>query len=220
MKAAIFDMDGVLIDSEPLHFESDRRTLAEVGVALTFEDMKRFIGVPDHETYAVLVKEHNIDASVEELLVRQVVHKEKIFQEETLEPMEGLVELLEFLRERHWPLAVASSSKRAFIEKILTRLNIRSFFSAVVGGDEIKRGKPDPEIFLAAATLLGKEAKECMVVEDSTHGVAAGRKAGMYVYGLINPNSGDQNLEQAHAIVASLKEVQIHLKTNSLDEWI
>jgi beta-phosphoglucomutase family hydrolase len=217
LKAVIFDMDGVIIDSEPLHFESDRRTLETYGVQLDFDGMKRFIGVPDAQTYEILIQEHHIQASVEELLKKQIELKETVFRQVQLEPMEGLLELLDALETWGFKIGLASSSKKAFIEYVLDRLGIQHRFQAVVSGEETQRGKPEPDIFLEAARRLGCAPHQCAVIEDSTHGVQAGRRAGMFVYGIHNPNSGEQDLSQAHLQVHHLKTVKEHLSSISLD---
>ncbi|QSX07536.1 HAD family phosphatase [Alkalibacter rhizosphaerae] len=217
IKGVIFDMDGVIVDSEPLHFESDRRTMAEVGVDLIFEDMKPYIGTPDRQTYGALKQKHGLTETVEDLLEKQKKHKEAVFKEVSMKPMEGLMELMDHLKGQGFKIGLASSSKKKFIRHVLDQLQITSWFDAVVSGEDPKRGKPEPDIFLMAAAWMGCEPEACIVIEDSTHGIQAARQANMFVYGLYNPNSGEQDLSRAHMIVSSLGEILIHLKTNSLD---
>lgn len=219
MEAVIFDMDGVIIDSEPLHFESDRRTLEEFGVDLHFEETKAYIGVPNRETYLFFKKKFNISAPLEELLEKQMVHKMHVFEEEVLSPMDGLLPLLAFLDQRRIKIGLASSSRRAFIETVLRRLHLEQHFAVVVSGEDVIRGKPDPDIFLKAAALLKCHPSECIVIEDSANGVKAGLAAQMFVYGMHNPNSGKQDLSGAHVQVGVLKEVQKHMDSILLDGY-
>lgn len=219
MKAVIFDMDGVIIDSEPLHFESSRMTMGEYGVKLCFEDMKEYVGVSSRETFAVLKRKFGIEDTLEALLKKQAIHEMEVFEEERLEPMRGLVSLLEYLEVRNMKTALASSSRRELIETVLKGLGMVKHFGAVVSGEDVERGKPEPDIFLKAASMLGCKSKNCIVIEDSAQGIQAGLAANMFVYGVHNPNSGYQDLSKAHMQVGSLKDVQAHLDSILLDGY-
>lgn len=219
MKAVIFDMDGVIIDSEPLHFESDRRTLEEFGVDLHFEDTKAYIGVPNRETYLYFKKKFNISTPLDELLKKQAIHKMRVFEEELLKPMDGLLSLLSFLDKRSMKIGLASSSQRVFVQTVLRRLRLERRFTVVLSGEDVQSGKPEPDIFLKAAALLKCDPAECTVIEDSANGVKAGRAAQMFVYGIHNPNSGEQDLSGAHVQVGVLDEVQKHMEAILLDGY-
>ncbi len=197
-------MDGVIIDSEPLHFESDRMVMREFGVELTDEDLNRFVGVANPQMWAELKDKYSINITIEELLERQHASKLKLLEERELETISGIDELISDLQKKGIAIALASSSSREFIELVLKKLGITECFQVIVSGDEVEKGKPEPDIFLKAAELLKVSPENCIVLEDSQHGVNAAKKAGMKCIGFINPNSGNQDLSKADKVVSTL----------------
>lgn len=121
--------------------------------------------------------------------------------EEALRPVAGVTDLLDALRTINLRLAIASSSSRDMIELAMNKADLASYFEAVTNGNEVTQGKPDPEIFLVSAEKLGVPPEECIVIEDSPHGISGGKAAGMTCIGFKNPNSGDQDLSNADLTV-------------------
>lgn len=197
-------MDGVIIDSEPLHFESDRMVMREFGVELTDEELNRFVGVANPQMWAELKDKYNINLTIDELLERQHANKLKLLEESQLETISGIDELISDLQKKGIAIALASSSSREFIELVLKKLGIIDCFQVIVSGDDVEKGKPEPDIFLKAAELLKVSPENCIVLEDSEHGVNAAKKAGMKCIGFINPNSGNQDLSKADKVVSTL----------------
>ena len=197
-------MDGVIIDSEPLHFESDRMVMREFGVELTDEELNRFVGVANPQMWVELKDKYSINITIEELLERQHASKLKLLEERELETISGIDELISDLQKKGIAIALASSSSREFIELVLKKLGITECFQVIVSGDEVEKGKPEPDIFLKAAELLKVSPENCIVLEDSQHGVNAAKKAGMKCIGFINPNSGNQDLSKADKVVSTL----------------
>ena len=197
-------MDGVIIDSEPLHFESDRMVMREFGVELTDEELNRYVGVANPQMWAELKDKYNINLTIDELLERQHANKLKLLKEIQLDTISGIDELILDLQKKGIAIALASSSSREFIELVLDKLGITECFQVIVSGDEVEKGKPEPDIFLKAAELLKVAPENCIVLEDAEHGVNAAKKAGMKCIGFINPNSGNQDLSKADKIVSTL----------------
>ena len=131
--------------------------------------------------------------------------KKEVFRD--LQPIKGIPELLANLKKDGIAIGLASSSEKAFIEMVLEELGIRGYFQAVVSGEEVERSKPEPEIFLRAAELLNVDPADCLVLEDSRHGVEAAKRAGMKCIGYQNPNSGPQDLSRADKIVHTLENL-------------
>ena len=202
-KSVIFDMDGVLIDSEPLHYESDRRTMREYGLELSDAEMEAYVGITGEKMWADLREKYGIADSVETLMRKQEAHKRALFGQD-VQPIDGIPELLEALQSAGRGIALASSSPRYFIDMVLEGLGLRRYFPVVVSGADVKKGKPAPDIFLRAAELLGVEPQHCVVIEDSGHGVRAAKAAGMHCIGLVTPNSGKQDLSLADIVVESV----------------
>lgn len=207
IKAFIFDMDGVIIDSEPLHFEVDIQVMNDFGSAITHEQLEKYVGMTNPEMWAVIKNEYQLTPSVAEIIEYQLSNKIERLTALEIEPMDGIHELLTELKARQIPAAIASSSPPVFIEAVLRKFNLLDQFKHVVSGEEVDRGKPAPDVYLKAAELLGVEPEECMVLEDARHGVAAAKAAGMRCIGFVNPNSGNQDLSQADYVVNSIREV-------------
>jgi HAD superfamily hydrolase (TIGR01509 family) len=207
-RAVIFDMDGVLVDGEPLHFAAARDVLAGFGAELTWETYTDWIGEtfdtiwPDiQRRFALPVDrgeyERAFGPRVQEQYARHAV------------AMLGARDLLARLHGAGVPLGLATSTKRPRVDPTLARLDLARFLSATVSGDEVARGKPNPEIYLAAAARLGVDPERCLVLEDSPAGVASGRAAGMRVIGVrINGGSG-RPLDGADRIIESLTDFDL-----------
>lgn len=199
LKAVIFDMDGVLVDSEALHYKSNCITMKEnFGVDLDYEYYMQFIGSTVVYLWSTIKKDFHItEYSVEELNKMNDKTLEQLVKTEGYPPVKGAAEFVQELREQGYLLAVASSSKRFKIMDNLAMLGITDCFDAVISGAELKRPKPFPDIFLEAAKELGIAPEECIVIEDSENGANAAAAANIPCAGFINPNSGNQDLSGA-----------------------
>jgi len=209
MRAVIFDFDGVLVDSEPLHYEALRRALLPEGVAVGEEEYARFyLAYEDREGIRIALERHGIpfDASRVETVARR---KASVF--ETLIPrvpfFPGARELVRALAPEV-PLAIASGALRSEIEAILAAGLLRDAFAAIVGADDVSRGKPDPEPYLTALSRLaplvpGIAPEDCLVFEDSMAGIVAARAAGMRVVAVTHSYPAAR-LTAAHHVVESL----------------
>ena len=204
-KAILFDMDGVLIDSQPVHFQADLDTLAHFGAKVTLEDIVPFAGTTNPLRFPRYREQFGITASAEEMMEERAKRVRALFEESGLGATKGVKELLEEAKKRKIGLAVASSTERPLILWILEHIGLSSFFDAIVSGEEVAHSKPAPDVFLEAARVLGVLPKDCLVVEDSKNGVTAGKAAGMVVLGYQNPTSGQQDLSQAEVTVTAFK---------------
>jgi len=206
LKAVIFDMDGVIVDSEPRHERAFLATVAELGYAdkhgLRFAD---YLGRSDHVLWVDFIHKHNPPHSLPELLAMKRQRVAEILRRE--QPLfAGLVELVERLAAR-FPLALASGSERLIVDEVLELQNLRQFFSATVSATEITHGKPAPDIFLKAARLLGVEPADCWVIEDSKPGVAAALAANMRVIAITNTHPAEELANATH-VVATYTEIE------------
>jgi HAD superfamily hydrolase (TIGR01509 family) len=179
-RAVIFDLDGVLADSEPWWNEIDSKLLAEYGVIYRGEYHRDVLGVSYRLAVEFYKKAFGLSASVEELMRRRGEIATQFFANRVgLFPSTKTT--LERLREMKLRLAVATSSVSASARPFLDRHELTPFFDVIVTGDEIERGKPDPDIYLRAAEKLGVGTEVCLVIEDALSGIAAGKAAGMRV---------------------------------------
>lgn len=214
MKAVIFDMDGVLINSEPIHVDIEMRFLKELGIDITRQEMTKFIGTSASDMWKILIDEYKIGHTPEWLVKELNVIKTRFFKENDLHPIEGIKDLLDVLKSKEVKMAVASSSPMEHIEVIVDSLGIRDYFYSFVSGESFEESKPNPAIFLATADRLGVEPEECLVIEDSTHGIAAAKSAGMACVGYDNPSSEHQVYEEADLVVDAISKVM-----NQLDRF-
>ncbi len=205
-EAVIFDMDGVIVNSEPLHEDAFLETFHELGYAdshgIVFEE---FLGRSDRAVWDAFIAKHRPAQTREELtdlkegrLVQVLRATEPIFP--------SVPQLIERLSERY-PLAVASGSVHRVIAEVLTLQNLRRFFGPVVSAQDVARGKPAPDIFLRAAELLQTSPEVCCVIEDTTAGVEAALAAGMHVIAITNTYPAEK-LHRAHRVVQSYSEIE------------
>ena len=207
MKLAIFDMDGVLAETEPIYERMYRKIYRRFGHELPQAEREHFIGRSSKHIWSFVKEKYALTESVDELIRMKELVYEEMLRAEPLEPIEGVVELLDFLKADGWTLAIASSSKRSVIDYIIGKIGIADLFSFISSGDAVTRGKPDPEIFLKAAEYFGASPSECVVIEDAASGVQGAKAAGMTVFAFRNPNSGAQDLSAADAVFTDYREV-------------
>ncbi|MBR3057430.1 MAG: HAD-IA family hydrolase [Clostridiales bacterium] len=207
ISAVIFDMDGVLLDSEPFHDQTTTSILESYGVKNAYEAIRPYVGRTSEDMWRDLKTKYGIKASVEDLTELQWKKNVAGLPNSGLERSEGLTELLNYCHEHGIKVAVASSSRQDFVEAVFDHLNLWQYVEVFANGFEVEHGKPMPDIYLLAATRLDIDPERCMVIEDSTAGVQAGRMAGMYTIGYDNPTSGGQNVNAADVVVKSLSEI-------------
>jgi len=204
MNAVIFDMDGVIVDSEPRHERAFREVAREIGFedhGLEFSD---YLGRSDHELWVDFVARNKPPIALEKLMAMKRDRVVSIIRQE--KPIfAGLLDLVKTI-SKSFRLGLASGSERAVIEEVLEIDQLRGFFSAVVSASEVSRGKPAPDIFLRTAQLLGAKPGECWVIEDSKPGVAAGLAAGMRVIAITNTHPAEE-LGHATHVVSTYEEI-------------
>ena len=208
VSAVLFDLDGVLVDSEEFSSQASDAVLAKVGIVQTPEEKKNVFGRRTHENYQAAIDARGLDIDANELVMR----KNRLFAEiikGRIKPLEGVVELIKHLRESGIRIAVVSSSPLDRVNATLTEVNLLLEFELIISGDCCVMGKPDPEPFLLAAERFYVKPEECIVVEDAQAGVASGKAAGMKVLAVKSPNTHGQDLSKADKIVDSLRGVDI-----------
>jgi HAD superfamily hydrolase (TIGR01509 family) len=213
VKAVIFDMDGVIVDSEPRHERAFLEVVRELGygdkLALRFAD---YIGRPDSDVWVDFIGLHKPRQTLAELLaLKRKLTVEFINREQPL--FSGVSALIGKLAPRY-ALALASGSERPVVEAVLHLDRLRRFFSVIVSGSDVKRGKPAPDIFLRAAELLQTAPGDCWVVEDSKPGIAAALAAGMGVIAITNTHPA-RELAHATQVVSTYEEIERLLLANT-----
>ncbi|WP_062205169.1 HAD family hydrolase [Demequina salsinemoris] len=214
--AVLWDMDGVLIDSEPLLFEAERLVFADHGVAITIEDKKPFIGLGGHEVMARMAEAFGVDADPAELGRAKLAHVVRLLGSVPgFAPTTALVRLL---AARGVPMAVASGSSPEMIDTALTAVGLDDALPTRVSVLEVDHGKPEPDVFLEAASRLGVAPGRCVVVEDAVPGVLAGKQAGARVLAIpYVTDPWDERFEAADLVVRGGMD---HADPDALLAWI
>ncbi len=205
--AVIFDMDGVLIDSYEAHLESWQVVAREEGTDMTREQFGRTFGRTSRETITVVWPDKGDDPDA----VRDFDHRKEVaFRKiitDRFPTMPGAVDLLDHLAAADISVAVGSSGPTDNVDLVVEKLGGAARFGAVVTGNDVTRGKPDPQVFLIAAERLGLPAQRCIVVEDSRPGLKAARAAGMACVGLASTGHTRDELSLADLVVDTLSEL-------------
>ncbi len=202
-------MDGVISDTQQLNSELEASCLKEHGIEISAEDLARkYAGIPERECAEIIFTAHGKEVDLDKFVENKLA-KLMEFSRGKISAVEGALELIKNLKENNFKLAVASSSKLEFINLVLNELKIRDKFDILTSGEEVKLGKPNPDLFLLAAERLEVSPSECLVIEDAQSGVAAAKKAGMKCVWLTNQGSLEKSECPADISVESLKKLQL-----------
>lgn len=206
-QAAIFDMDGVLIDSVRLNWQAMNNVLSDYNVQITDKDVKKYLGRTLRDQVAQLNADFGLHLNYDEFEEATRAIKVELFAK--LSPKEGVVEILDLLRAQNTPTAVATSMPRELTEQRLRTAGILDYFDVVVTEEDVTKHKPDPEVFTKAAERLGATASQCVVFEDAPAGVEAAKAAGMKCVAVRTAYVPIEELGKADVKVNSLSQFDI-----------
>lgn len=207
-RAVIFDCDGVLVESEMLGLRSLQQALREAGIERSLDELTRFSGRSHHETLSELSAESGVALGEVKVTARMDALYMEIVEREGLPTCKGIPELLQELSSRGIPFTLASSGPRSKVTFSLKNGGLSAAFQNFVCGDDVKRAKPEPDIYLAAAALLGVPPAECLAIEDAPNGVRAAVAAGMQVLGVATTFPANA-LVEAHLVLPSVAELAL-----------
>lgn len=207
IKAVLFDMDGVLINTEPVHYRMWKEAFHNRGLEIDYDVYKGCIGTTDAFLMDLIWDNYGWDFRGDKKILEDIVVIEKrLIDEEGFPEMPGVKEMMHKLHGAGFLLAIASSSPLSRIEAAMDYIGVRQYLSLLNTAENVDHSKPEPDIYLDTAKKLGVLPSECVVLEDSTNGTTAADRAGMICVGLDNPDSGGQNLERAKVVIKSLRE--------------
>jgi len=210
MKAIIFDMDGLMVDTETIYHETDRKVVESLGKSVTEETLGKMMGRKPIEAYRILCDELGIKEPIEQLLKIRYDLVEKALLSE-VKPMPGLFNILDEFKGK-MKMAIATGSPHKFLEIILDKLNIREYFDVTQPSDGIVNGKPDPEIYLKVIEKLKLSPESCIVIEDSSNGARAGKKAGCYTIAVPSEFTYKQDFSFVDYVAIDLNDARDHIK--------
>lgn len=206
LRGVVFDMDGVLVDSEPLHYHALSSVLAAEGHAWTEEDNERLLGTTVEDSFRIISQTVPLSKPVDSYVSN---YDDMVLSllKGPLDPAPGVMSLLQGIRVRGAPTAVASSSYRSWIAATLRSLGLTRYFSVTVSGEDVSHGKPAPDIYLAAARKLNLHPSECVAIEDAPNGALSAKRAGLRVVVVRTPYTAHLEMPPADLTVDSLEEL-------------
>jgi len=211
MRAVIFDMDGLMIDSEKVYFEAGRIIAREFGKEVSDQTLGRMMGRKPLESVALFAKELEIDEPAENLLKRREAKVMGVL-EQGVDKMPGLDFILETLAPTR-PLAIATSAPKYIVDVVMRKLDVRRYFKVIQTSDDVVNGKPDPEIYLKAMGKLEVASSESIVLEDSSNGALAGKRAGAYVIGVPSVYTRGQDFSFVDYVALDLTDAGRHVES-------
>lgn len=209
IKCVIFDMDGVIIDSELLHKKAYYETFESLGLDVSEALYKTLTGSSTINAFQKLVAHFQLQEDPNELVLQKRKRYVNFFENDpTLHLVDGVENIIQYFHKKDITLILASSSAMVNIDRVFNRFDLNKYFKAKISGADLKESKPHPEIFEKAAILGGFPKENCIVIEDSDNGVKAANDAGIFVYGYSNPLAADQTLENADYVISHFSELK------------
>jgi HAD superfamily hydrolase (TIGR01509 family) len=211
MRAVIFDMDGLMIDSEKVYFEAGRQIAREFGKEVSDQTLGRMMGRKPLESVALFAHELNISEPPDSLLKRREARVVRVL-ERGIDTMPGLDFILKELYPSR-PLAIATSAPGYIVDVVMRKLELRDFFKVIQTSDDVTLGKPDPEIYLKAMAKLKVKPSESIVLEDSSNGALAGKRSGAYVIAVPSAYTRDQDFSFVDFVARDLTDAATHIQS-------
>jgi len=216
IQTVIFDMDGVIVDTEPVHRYAYFQHFSELNIEVSEELFTSFTGNSTRNVFQRVNSIFNLNADVEELILRKRnLFNDAFDHKEDLELLEGVENLIKNLYENGVEMILASSASKVTIDRVFRRFGLHPYFSHIVSGEDFPNSKPHPAIFEFAASLSKAPKENCIVIEDSTNGVLAAKAAGIYCVGYNSIHSKLQDLSKADLIINHFNE----LDYNAIANW-
>ena len=208
VKAVLFDMDGVIVDTEPLHHKAYHYMFKDFGIQVSTDLYESFTGQSTQNVCTKLVQYFNLTANPKDLELNKRAHFNTLFTtDKSLNLLDGVHQIIEDYYANDLTLILASSASMSTIEKVFTRFDLDQYFKAKISGASLKASKPHPEIFEKAAQLAGYKQEQCIVIEDSTNGIKAAKSAGSFCIGYDSLHSKNQDYSQADLVINAFNEI-------------
>ena len=209
LKAVLFDMDGVIVDTEPLHHKAYHNMFKDVNIEISDSLYESFTGQSTLNICKQLVTKFKLPLAPTTLVDIKRDHFKHLFEhDKELSLIDGVLDCIQDYYNKGLTLVLASSASMPNIDRIFERFNLNQYFVAKLSGADLKASKPHPEIFINAAKASGFKPNECMVIEDSTNGITAAKAANIYCVGYKSKHSKNQDYSKADFVISSFNEIK------------
>jgi len=210
LRAVLFDMDGVIVDTEPLHRKAYFKTFSDLGIDVSEDLYTSFTGASTKRVCETLINEFNLKQTYEEIAdTKRKYFKDYFYNDEEFDLIPGVKDLIEHYYENGIKLILASSATMSTINMVFKKFELEKYFGGKISGADLKESKPHPEVFLLAAEMAGEPVQNCMVIEDSTNGILAAHRAGIFCAAYRSPNSKNQDYTLADTVVSDYEELEL-----------
>ena len=202
-------MDGVIVDTEPLHRKAYFQLFEDLGIEVSNELYASFTGASTKKVCHTLVEKYQLEKEPEELaIIKRKYFKHYFYHDADFNLLPGVKNLIKNYFENEIKLVLASSASMTTINMVFEKFDLEKYFIGKISGDELRESKPNPEIFLLAAEIANEPKENCMVIEDSTNGIIAAHSAGIFCTAYKSEHSVGQNYEKANLVISEFSEIQ------------
>ena len=206
-KLVIFDMDGVLVDSEPLYFQVEKAVMENLGIKLTQKEQENFVGISPKVMWNEILQRYQIDISLDDVLHIYYSNLKLALEKSTLAPMQNVELFIKKLLKYQIDFCLATSSSSTVSQEILEQIGLKSYFKTIITSDDVINSKPAPDLFLKTLQKFRIKPAEAVLIEDSYNGVLASVLAGVDCIGYCNDYKNNQDLSQANYLVHNFKDL-------------
>lgn len=209
LKAVLFDMDGVIVDTEPLHRKAYFKMFDDLKIQVSDGFYTAFTGASTKKLCTSVIETYQLSQSHEELsIIKREYFKHYFYNDADFNLLPGVKRLIEDYFENNVKLVLASSASMTTIDMVFEKFDLAKYFTGKISGADLKESKPHPEIFLLAAAIAGESLENCMVIEDSTNGIMAAHSAGIFCTAYKSEHSINQNYDQANLLISDFSEIE------------
>lgn len=216
LKAVLFDMDGVIVDTEPLHRKAYFKMFADLSITVTEELYTSFTGASTQKVCSTLAEKFNLGTSPEDLAsIKRHYFKHYFDNDADFYLLPGVKNLIENYHSNGLKLILASSAHMNTINWVFEKFGLEKYFSGKISGASLKESKPHPEIFQLAAKMAGEPEQNCLVIEDSTNGILAAHAAGIFCVAYKSEHSAGQDYSKANMVISDFSEIEME----KIEKW-